>query len=226
MSHCQMWDCVWHGTETAVDAPMCDYCVIHTNFYIPEDDAIRGCPPGDENTPCEKYRPGDTIEYVGNMNTGHGKYVLVPQKLRRIKPSPEQIKSHQQAWKIYQTKKLYDEEMKKKRCREKKAQATITIDAQKAEELYLKNFNDTEIALALGCSRYAVTRWRQETGRAGYYNINKPDSDCTLLKQYLAEGMTDREIARKLEISKSTVGTRRRRLGLPSNNPSYKRGRE
>ena len=225
MSHCQMWDCVWHGTELAADASMCDYCAIHTNLYIPEDDEIRGCPPGDENTPCEKYRPGDTIEYVGSMNTGHGNYVLIPQKLRRQKPTPEQIKSHQQAWKTYQTKKLYDEEMKKKRRREKKAQATITIDEKKAEELYCKGFNDTEIALTIGCSRYAVMRWRQQTGRAGFYKTNSVDADCTLLKQYIAEGKSDKEIARLLDVPKSTVGTRRRKLGLLPNYVSYKRGR-
>lgn len=211
MSHCQSWECKWHGCDTEATASMCDYAALHTAYDIPGDDKIRGCPPGDK---CEKYEPDDRFMYQGTTHID-GKARAKMFVMIRRKPTAAAIKRHQTAWRNYQTQTAAAEQAHEKRVR--RTRPKVKIDHEKALELYDKHYNDMEIALELGCSQYAVTRWRAENNLPGYYTINQKDRDCSLLKKYHAEGLSDGQIARLIGIPHSTVSTRRNALGLPAN---------
>lgn len=77
---CLRFECVWHGTGTTIDAPMCDYAYIHSAYRIPDEPLLRLC--SVEN--CDKYRATKTFRAIAP-----GTNVFRP--VRHQVPSAEKI---------------------------------------------------------------------------------------------------------------------------------------
>ena len=235
MGHCQRWDCRWHGRETGIYASMCDYCALHSQYNIPDEDKIRGCegcrcdsiPKTECNIMrrsgcrtsdgqmcaaaiCTKYDRGDAVTYYDNTN-GLKRTVV------RAAVSERRITAHQRLYHAEQLNKQI-EEIKKDAEESRKSERygmRIEIDGKRAQLLYDEGKNDLAIARTMGVSGYAVRRWREMQQLPPQHRFD--DEACARLMELHATGMTDKEIAAAMGVSRNSVNVRRNRMGLQVN---------
>lgn len=88
------------------------------------------------------------------------------------------------------------------------------LDAGELQMLVDRGFSDQRIADFCGVSKSTILRWRSEFGIRAAARDFKRSEFLRVLKEMLAEGCTDKEIAARTGVQPHTVADNRRALGL------------
>lgn len=96
----------------------------------------------------------------------------------------------------------------------------MKIDYIKVDKLYKENLSDGKIAKEIGCSKRAITVWRNKNmlppNMRKTIEIHNSWSKEIFIDLY-NKGYVDIEIAKVLKVSEKTINAYRRKINLPSN---------
>lgn len=208
-NRCLKFECRWHGTSLDVDAPFCDYCYLHAVYNIPYDPPVRGCEPGEG---CDKYNPGKYIEHLQTV-TVDGRGHAFKAKILRRQPPEEGVE---------RLKKILERMQKEEQRRENREKLfreseDYTPNEADIEVMYEKNFCDSAIARALGCSAVKIKIWRELNSLPEGVLKARSTVNVERIKFYHARGLSNNDIATLCRISHKTVAEYLGRMGLESN---------
>lgn len=191
-SYCLRFDCVWHGTELSTDAPMCDYCFLHSVHNIPNDPPIRGCE-GGEN--CSRYLEGDSFTIAEGYRGRNGETLTRFRTVTREKPSPGRIAAFVKRAQGWQSQSFQHTNKRP--------------DPLKMLEAWNAGMSDEEMAQHGNTTVYYVKEWRHEHGIKRSTHPDKvPVDDNEVLRLY-DKGIPDYKIAKMLGISKTSARNHR-----------------